>query len=341
MSPRLRSIGLFALTLLAAIAVAGPAGARKGDRPVPGVTTVEAVGSRSATVKALLDAKGSSTAYHFEYGVAPAYDMATAEAKLLSGKATVSGALTGLAPGARYDVRLVAVNDDGAATGASAEFQTAAATSTPSEEPEQDPEEPADEPPPRAGAPEPVLGETVVAAPTKGEVKVRPPGAAAFTALEAGARIPVGSRVDARSGAVAVTSEIDSYGAIQTGEFGGGVFVVRQSPDGDGVTDIHLRGGSFRGCRRAHAAGARTLAQASAKRRRRVRRLWGSDDHGRFRTHGRDSVATVRGTRWVTVDRCGGTLTRVTSGAVDVRARHGGRSVTVRAGDSHFARHRR
>ena len=45
-----------------------------------------------------------------------------------------------------------------------------------------------------------------------------------------------------------------------------------------------------------------------------VRRLWGKDRHARFRTHGRDSVATVRGTEWVTTDRCDGTLTKVAHG---------------------------
>jgi hypothetical protein len=79
---------------------------------------------------------------------------------------------------------------------------------------------------------------------------------------------------------------------------------------------------------------------ASAARTRRVRKLWGRDRGGRFRTHGRHSEATVRGTRWLTVDRCDGTLTRVTKGAVSVRdlVRH--RTVLVRAGHSYIARSR-
>jgi hypothetical protein len=49
----------------------------------------------------------------------------------------------------------------------------------------------------------------------------------------------------------------------------------------------------------------------------------------------------VRGTRWLTEDRCGGTLTRVTSGAVAVfdRSRH--KTVIVRAGRSYLSRARR
>jgi hypothetical protein len=48
----------------------------------------------------------------------------------------------------------------------------------------------------------------------------------------------------------------------------------------------------------------------------------------------------VRGTIWKVVDRCDGTLTRVTEGAVSVRDRHTGRRTLVRAGERHFAPHR-
>jgi ferric-dicitrate binding protein FerR (iron transport regulator) len=72
-----------------------------------------------------------------------------------------------------------------------------------------------------------------------------------------------------------------------------------------------------------------------------VRSLWARDNHGRFRTHGANSVATARGTAWLTQDRCDGTRTRVTRGAVAVRdlARH--RTVVVRAGHAYLARHHR
>ena len=71
-----------------------------------------------------------------------------------------------------------------------------------------------------------------------------------------------------------------------------------------------------------------------------MRRLWGRDSGGRFRTHGRHSQATVRGTRWVTVDRCDGTLTRVTEGSVVVRDFVRDRRAIVRAGDSYLAKRR-
>ena len=68
-----------------------------------------------------------------------------------------------------------------------------------------------------------------------------------------------------------------------------------------------------------------------------MRRLWGRDSGGSFRTHGRHSHATVRGTRWLTEDRCSGTFTRVTNGAVVVRDLTRRRSVVVRAGHSYLA----
>jgi hypothetical protein len=76
----------------------------------------------------------------------------------------------------------------------------------------------------------------------------------------------------------------------------------------------------------------------SARRRPARRRLWAQDDDGRFTTGGRNSVASVRGTKWLTEERCDGTLTRVVRGAVLVRNLHTGRSVLVKAGRSHLAR---
>ena len=85
---------------------------------------------------------------------------------------------------------------------------------------------------------------------------------------------------------------------------------------------------------RARCAGA----NASYIRRDPVRRLWGHDRGGRFRTFGRHSQATVRGTRWLTADTCAGTLTFVKRGAVVVRDFARRRNVLVRAGHRYLAR---
>jgi hypothetical protein len=68
-------------------------------------------------------------------------------------------------------------------------------------------------------------------------------------------------------------------------------------------------------------------------------KLWGSGK-GRFRTKGRYSSATVRGTIWLTADRCDGTLTIVKRGTVSVRDLRRHKTVKVKAGHSYLARAR-
>ncbi len=184
----------------------------------------------------------------------------------------------------------------------------------------------------------PVLGKAVVVKPLTGTVRVKAPGARSFTPLAAGANLPVGTMVDTRAGKIVLQSARNKRGRTQNGTFWGGVFQIRQKRSGKGMTSLVLRGGSFARC--GNRAGVSVLAREAKGKRRVVRRLWGKDRHARFRTHGRDSVATVRGTRWVTTDRCIGTVTRVTEGKVLVRDLRKKRSVLVRAGDAYLARHR-
>ena len=161
-------------------------------------------------------------------------------------------------------------------------------------------------------------------------------------ALSENARIPVGSLVDARRGRVVLRSALVGRGRSQTGTFWGAIFQVRQHRAGRGMTDLVLRGASFAGCpKRGAVAGASALAREAGGKRRAVRRLWGKDRHARFRTHGRDSVATVRGTQWVTTDRCDGTLTKVREGKVLVRDLQRKRTILLTAGRAYLARHRR
>jgi hypothetical protein len=172
-----------------------------------------------------------------------------------------------------------------------------------------------------------------------GPVKIKPPGARRWRPLAASdTEIPVGAMVDARDGSIALTTA-GAGGRLQSGNFGGGVFSVHQPRRARGRVDLRLRGGNFSKCPRPRQRRARrSSAAAGASRVRRVRRLWGRDRGGRFRTHGRHSHATVRGTRWLTEDRCQGTFTRVTHGAVVVRDTVRRRSVVVRAGRHYLAR---
>ena len=180
------------------------------------------------------------------------------------------------------------------------------------------------------GVAPPVLGRDVNVERVRGSVRLRRKGSSRFLPLRALTKIPVGSTIDTTRGAVALASASNARGGVQRGRFFGGVFTVRQRRTARPVTDILLTGGSFRRC-------AGSGASAAARRQRSVRHVW-SRGSGRFRTRGRYSSASVRGTTWLTADRCDGTLTRVVRGRVRVRDFKRGREVTVPAGRSYLAR---
>ncbi|MEA2411470.1 MAG: hypothetical protein QOC77_2031 [Thermoleophilaceae bacterium] len=154
-----------------------------------------------------------------------------------------------------------------------------------------------------AAKPKPKLGHTVLVRATDGHPTVKPPHKKRIK-LKRGKTIaiPVGSTVDTTSGHVKLTSA-KKYGGTQSGEFSQGAFVVTQGKSDD-LTDLTLAGGNFAVCQAAHAAGVPLTAAANRRRR-----LFGNA-HGHFRTRGRSSSATVRGTQWLTEDRCNGTVTQ-------------------------------
>ena len=150
-----------------------------------------------------------------------------------------------------------------------------------------------------------------------------------FVPLTEARQIPIGSFLDTKRGTVRLRTATGSSNGAQTGDFARGLFQVLQSRSRSarGLTDLVLKGGSF--ARRV--CGSPGRAKAAALRRRTVRRLR-SNARGRFRTRGRHSAATVRGTVWETTDRCDGTLTKVTRGAVVVRDLRRRRNIVVAAG---------
>lgn len=180
-----------------------------------------------------------------------------------------------------------------------------------------------------ASSPAPELGRSMTGRPVSGTVLVRPPGTNRFQPLRLGTPLPVGTVVDARRGRVRLTAT--SGGAGYTADFYAGVFRLAQRSRRGATADLELSGGSFRRC----PAGLRGAAAA-----KRIRQLWG-DGNGRFRTIERFSSATIRGTTWLTEDRCDGTLTRVTRGSVSVRDFVRRRTVVVRAPRSYLAAGRR
>ena len=194
---------------------------------------------------------------------------------------------------------------------------------------------------PAAVAP-PVLAKTVNVAPASGTVLVSVPSRSAFASVSVpgikgrrfvpltGARqLPVGSILDTRKGSLNLTAASSKAGEVFSGKFSAGVFQALQSRSG--LTSLPLKGSSFRSCR------ARAGRASAALSRRVIRRLRGNAS-GRYRTSGRYSAATVRGTIWQTIDRCDGTLTKVTRGTVVVRDFRKRRNITVRAGKSYLAR---
>jgi len=181
------------------------------------------------------------------------------------------------------------------------------------------------------GVPLPKQGRSVVVAAARGRIRIRVPGSDRFATLDEAGRIPVGSIVDARHGRVRLATAVK--GGVQAGLFWGSRFATGQSRHGNGMTTLTLRGGAY--CPSASLA----VASRKAKRKRR-RGLWARDHGGLYRTRGNDSVATARGTRWLTKDRCDGTLTRVKNGAVSVRDLRRHKTVLVKAGHAYFARSR-
>jgi hypothetical protein len=115
--------------------------------------------------------------------------------------------------------------------------------------------------------------------------------------------------VNATNGRVRLVGAASRSGGRWAGVFYSGAFQATQARRRLAPIDLKLVGGSFAGC----AADAAVNAVAS----RRVRRLWGRA-RGRFRTRGRNSAATIRGTQWLTEDKCDTTVVASAEGTVNV-----------------------
>jgi hypothetical protein len=215
----------------------------------------------------------------------------------------------------------------------------------------------------------PVLGKSVNVEVISGQVFVKlPPGAAVGAALDGFAsatpaaapvkgqgfipltevrQLPVGSEVDARAGAIRLTSASTQKGKTYTGDFQSALFTVLQSRSRRelGSTTLQLVEDGFPGgpsygvCARPGRAQTASVDATAARRlSSRVVQLLHANVHGRFQTRGRYSAATVRGTSWDTIDRCDGTLTVVHRGTVVVTDLRRRLNITLHAGKSYLAR---
>jgi hypothetical protein len=192
-----------------------------------------------------------------------------------------------------------------------------------------------------------ISGQVLIKKPASGRARAAGP-AKGFVPFTGAANIPVGSQLDTSKGRVSLTSAADTGGKkTQSSLFYDGIFQVKQSAPRKKpkkakalTTDVVLKGQIARSqC--APLKGARAAAAKKKKGPHAVLgKLWGSGK-GKFRTDGKYSAATVRGTIWLVEDRCDGTLTKVTRGTVQVRDFKRKKTVTVKAGHNYLARAQR
>jgi hypothetical protein len=317
-------------------------------------------GTSTAAFSGAVDPNGSATTAHFEYGLDPkyngggpvVYDQSTPSTSVGSDFAShqITAAATGLVPNAEYHVRLVATNSQGTAVGPDATFTT-----------RQDPA-----PPP------PVLGQTENLMPVTGLVFIKlPHGKSSGNALRADAKgltkgqgyipltearqVPVGTSIDSRRGTLSlVAASGHGHGHSEqthTARVGGAVFGFAQSrsPLTKGLTTFTLKDNAFHGAPSFNACKANAsllkrlpTADAIALKKRVnstvVQTLNASDHGGKYKTNGRYSASTVRGTVYSVSDRCDGTLTTVKRGSISVLDFQTRKTIIVRAGHSYLAR---
>lgn len=191
-----------------------------------------------------------------------------------------------------------------------------------------------------ASLPTPSFGHSVDIGLVSGTVIVTAPHGHSFRLGSQDRNIPVGSlidtthgRVDLRAAPPPVAGAVGASTAaarVQDAQFYDGAFRVTQSPSSP-VAQIRLAGGRFAAC----AAPSGDAVPHTKLPHKVLRLLWASGP-GEFRTDGRYSAATVRGTKWLTEDFCDGTLVRVSRGVVVVEDLATHATVTVRADHSTF-----
>jgi hypothetical protein len=168
----------------------------------------------------------------------------------------------------------------------------------------------------------------VTSGPVTGTVLVQAPGTTTFVPLTAGASVPNGTVIDATKGTVTLPAPGGSD------VFSTGIFSVlstfetlpgRKQP----IVELRLTKESLKACGRKTAA-------VGANPTKPVNSLWGKGT-GHFRTRGRYAAATVRGTNWLTQDRCDGTLVRVRQGKVEVLDLITKKKIVLTAGKSYLA----
>jgi hypothetical protein len=180
--------------------------------------------------------------------------------------------------------------------------------------------------------PPPVYGRTANLKNVGGDVEVRLPGSSRTVQIPSERQVPIGTTIDVTDGRVNLTVGRGPRGGIQGATVFAGkfrLFQKRKTRKRRPTTDLILKG-RVGPCKKGRKAGAAA---------RRKRRLWGNA-RGRFRSRGRNSAATVRGTVWLVEDRCDGTLTYVRRGKVAVRDLVKKKTIVIKKGQRYLARNR-
>ena len=311
--------------------------------PTPGTTAAPTVGITAAGFSGSVVPGGLATTASFQYGLDPKY---TGGGPIVYTNSTpaqtvgadfsshsVSASVSGLVPNALYHVRLIASNSAGTTFGADTTFTTNPA------------------PPPT----QPTLGQTFNIAPVSGVVLVKINGV--FVPLTQLRQIPQNVLINALHGTLQLITAAGGgpSGAhdaaakhkpkikTQKGSFGGAIFKLNQTKSGagKGLVTLTLVESAFKGapsyalCKKGgkKKAGDASAAAASSK----VLQLLHASAKGKFKTTGKYSAATVRGTKWTIADRCDGTVTHDVTDSVAVTdfVRH--KTIILHAGQSYLA----
>jgi hypothetical protein len=308
---------------------APPASVVTGSPPSIGGTTAAFAGS--------VDPNGLPTTVFFQYGLDPKYIGAGPLAFTQSTPPhaagsdftshAVSASVGGLVPNALYHVRLVATNSAGTTIGPDITFTTHKTA------------------PPGA----PTVGKTFNLSPVSGVVLILVHGQ--LVPLTEAQQIPKNTLIDALHGTLNLTTALPGSGGgahdaaakgkkvkTQNGRFGGAIFKIAQARNGLATLSLvedAVKGGPSFGTCKAHKAADATIATS------RTLQLLRASAKGRFRTRGRYSAATVRGTKWTVADRCDGTLTHDITHSVAVTdfVRH--KTIVLHAGQSYLAKPRK
>jgi len=189
-----------------------------------------------------------------------------------------------------------------------------------------------------AALPDPIAGKTVILKVLKGKVATRCKGGKKFKPLAGADQIEVGCEVDTRKGTVELTSATGKKNRTQSASFRSGVFKVSQKK---GRPEVELAlTGKLRCPKKAKGRslfGTGFSSSATISNNSSSRKLWGKGK-GNYKTKGSKGSATVRGTEWLTEDRCDGTtLFRVRSGVVMVRDFAKKKTIKLKAGKSYVA----